>query len=75
MLPIEYDSRGHGFFFSRPVGRFPLITVSEGEVVALLVAQKAAEQITVGPRLKNRCNPPFRSLSRVLPARRVSLLP
>ena len=44
MLPIEYDSRGHGFFYSRPVGQFPLITVSEGEVVALLVAQKAAEQ-------------------------------
>lgn len=44
MLPIEYDSREHGFFYSRPVGQFPLITVSEGEVVALLVAQKAAEQ-------------------------------
>jgi predicted DNA-binding transcriptional regulator YafY len=44
MLPIEYHTREHGFFYSRPVGQFPLITVSEGEVVALLVAQKAAEQ-------------------------------
>jgi predicted DNA-binding transcriptional regulator YafY len=44
MLPIEYDRYEHGFFYSQPVGQFPLITVSEGEVVALLVAQKAAEQ-------------------------------
>ena len=44
VLPIEYDRRRHGFAYSRPVGQFPLITVSEGELVALLVAQKAVEQ-------------------------------
>jgi predicted DNA-binding transcriptional regulator YafY len=44
VLPIEYDRRRHGFVYSRPVGQFPLITVSEGELVALLVAQKAVEQ-------------------------------
>jgi predicted DNA-binding transcriptional regulator YafY len=44
VLPIEYDRGRHGFMYSRPVGPFPLITVSEGELVALLVAQKAVEQ-------------------------------
>jgi predicted DNA-binding transcriptional regulator YafY len=44
VLPIEYDRVRHGFAYSQPVGQFPLITVSEGELVALLVAQKAVEQ-------------------------------
>jgi predicted DNA-binding transcriptional regulator YafY len=44
VLPIEYDSARHGFAYTRAVGQFPLITVSEGELVALLVAQKAVEQ-------------------------------
>lgn len=44
VLPIEYDRCRHGFFYAQPVGQFPLITVSEGELVALLVAQKAVEQ-------------------------------
>lgn len=43
-LPIAYERVRHGFYYDRPVGQFPLITVSEGELVALLVAQKAVEQ-------------------------------
>ncbi len=44
VLPIEYDRARHGFFYTQAVAQFPLITVSEGELVALLVAQKAVEQ-------------------------------
>ena len=44
VLPIEYDRGRHGFAYSQAVGQFPLITVSEGELIALLVAQKAVEQ-------------------------------
>jgi predicted DNA-binding transcriptional regulator YafY len=44
LLPIEYDRERHGFAYTRAVAQFPLITVSEGELVALLVAQKAVEQ-------------------------------
>jgi predicted DNA-binding transcriptional regulator YafY len=44
MLPIDYDRVRHGFAYSRGVAQFPLLTVSEGELVALLVAQKAVEQ-------------------------------
>jgi len=44
VLPIEYDAVRHGYYYSQSVSQFPMITVSEGELVALLVAQKAVEQ-------------------------------
>ena len=43
-LPIEYDAIRHGYFYAGAVAQFPMVTVSEGELVALLVAQKAVEQ-------------------------------
>jgi predicted DNA-binding transcriptional regulator YafY/REP element-mobilizing transposase RayT len=43
-LPIEYDGPRHGYYYAHAVAQFPMITVSEGELVALLVAQKAVEQ-------------------------------
>src|ERR1041384_1776731 len=43
-LPIEYHPKEFGFFFSEPVTAFPNIEVSEGEITALLVAQKALAQ-------------------------------
>lgn len=43
-LPIEYDAERHGFFYSRAVAAFPTMQVTEGELVALAVAQKALEQ-------------------------------
>lgn len=44
MLPIDYDSVQHGFHYTKPVGSFPAVNITQGEVVALLVAQKAIEQ-------------------------------
>jgi proteasome accessory factor B len=43
-LPIEYDSIHHGFIYTKEVNNLPTVALKEGEVVALLVAQKAAEQ-------------------------------
>lgn len=43
-LPIEYDPLRFGYFYSEPVTNFPSIEVSEGEIVALFVAQKALSQ-------------------------------
>jgi predicted DNA-binding transcriptional regulator YafY len=40
-LPIEYDALRNGFHYTERVTGFPAIEVSEGEVVALFVAQKA----------------------------------
>ena len=44
MLPIDYDSVQHGFHYTKPVSSFPAVNITQGEVVALLVAQKALEQ-------------------------------
>ena len=43
-LPIDYDSARHGFCYTEPVTSFPAVQITHGEVVALLVAQKAVEQ-------------------------------
>lgn len=44
LLPIDYDSSRHGFCYTKPVTSFPAVQITHGEVVALLVAQKAVEQ-------------------------------
>jgi len=43
-LPIEYDNRRHGYYYSEPVENLPLVQITEAELVALLIAQKAIEQ-------------------------------
>jgi len=43
-LPIEYDQLHFGFVYTEPVTSFPTIQVSEGEIVALFIAQKALQQ-------------------------------
>ena len=43
-LPIEYDARRYGYFYTKPVDQFPSVPVTEAEVFALLVAHKAISQ-------------------------------
>ena len=43
-LPIEYDQLHFGFVYTEPVTSFPSIQVSEGEIIALFIAQKALQQ-------------------------------
>ena len=43
-LPIEYDPAIQAYRYSHPVRSFPTVQVSEGELMALLVAQRALEQ-------------------------------
>jgi hypothetical protein len=43
-LPILYDEMKFGFYFSKPVDRFPGVPVTEKELFALCVANKAIEQ-------------------------------
>jgi len=43
-LPLAYDRMKHGYFYTESVGNFPTVQVSHGELVALLIAQKAVEQ-------------------------------
>ena len=43
-LPIEYDSARIGYFYTEEVGAFPNIQITEGEIFALVVAEKALQQ-------------------------------
>lgn len=42
--PIEYDQDRRGFYYTRPVESLPLVTITEGEAIAIMVAQKAIQQ-------------------------------
>jgi predicted DNA-binding transcriptional regulator YafY len=43
-LPIEYDSRRNGYYYTSPVEQFPGVAVTEAELFSLLVAHKAIAQ-------------------------------
>src|ERR1035441_5022007 len=43
-LPVEYDSRRIGYFYTEEVSAFPNIQITEGELFALIVAEKALQQ-------------------------------
>jgi predicted DNA-binding transcriptional regulator YafY len=43
-LPLEYHPQKNGYFYTQPVSSFPTLHISEGELFALLVAEKALQQ-------------------------------
>lgn len=43
-LPIAYNAERHGYYYSQEVASFPSLTISEGELLALVVAEKAMQQ-------------------------------
>ena len=43
-LPLEYDGSKFGYYYTEPVSSFPTLQITEGELVALLIAEKALEQ-------------------------------
>jgi len=43
-LPVEYDSRRYGYHYTQEVSSFPTVQISEGELFAMLVAEKALQQ-------------------------------
>jgi proteasome accessory factor B len=61
-LPIEYDSRRNGFYYTSPVEQFPGVAVTEGELFALLVAHKAIAQYH-GTPFERPLDTAFRKLS------------
>ena len=64
-LPIAYDQLHFGFTYSEPVTGFPTLEVSEGELVALFVAQKALEQYH-GTSFERPLRTAFEKMSRAL---------
>ncbi|MBI2950112.1 MAG: WYL domain-containing protein [Verrucomicrobia bacterium] len=43
-LPLEYDEVRHGYYYTQEVRSFPTLQITEGELFALLVAEKALQQ-------------------------------
>ena len=43
-LPIEYDGRRFGYRYTEEVSAFPTVQITEGELFALVVAEKALQQ-------------------------------
>jgi len=43
-LPLEYDGSRHGFSYTQKVDAFPTMQITEGELFALVVAEKALQQ-------------------------------
>ncbi len=43
-LPLEYDGRRWGYYYTQEVSSFPALQITEGELFALLVAEKALQQ-------------------------------
>ena len=64
-LPLAYDAVKHGFRYTAPVRDFPMMKVSQGEVAALLLAQKSLEQFR-GTTFERPLAAAFRKLSHSL---------
>lgn len=43
-LPIEYDGSRFGYYYTETVNAFPTNQITEGELIGLLIAEKALEQ-------------------------------
>src|SRR6267142_5588271 len=39
-LPLEYDPKRYGYYFREAVGKFPMVQISERELVSVFMAQK-----------------------------------
>jgi len=64
-MPVEYDAAKHGFHYTAAVHDFPVMKVSQGEVAALLLAQKSLEQFR-GTTFERPLAAAFRKLSHSL---------
>src|SRR5689334_23123325 len=43
-LPLEFDRRRFGYHYTEEVSSFPTVQITEGELFALVVAEKALQQ-------------------------------
>ena len=67
-LPIDYDSVRRGFLYTKEVKNLPMVALTEGEIVALLVAHRAAEQYR-GTPFEKSLRSAFERLIEGLPSR------
>lgn len=43
-LPIAYDQKGGGYRFTQPISSFPMVELTDAELVSVLIGQKALAQ-------------------------------
>jgi predicted DNA-binding transcriptional regulator YafY len=65
-LPLEYDGARRGFYYTEPVSAFPTLQITEGELFALLVAEKALQQYR-GTNYEKPLVSAFKKMSASLP--------
>ena len=65
-LPIEYDGARFGFIYTQEVSSFPSMQITEGEMFALLVAEKALQQYR-GTSFEKPLLSAFRKMAESLP--------
>src|SRR5437867_1199676 len=65
-LPVEFDRARNGFHYTQEVGSFPTLQITEGELFALLVAEKALQQYR-GTTFEKPLLSAFKKLAAVLP--------
>ncbi len=65
-LPLEWDAQRNGYHYTEEVDAFPTLTITEGELFALLVAEKALQQYR-GTPYEKRLVGALKKLERSLP--------
>jgi len=65
-FPIEYDGKKWGYFYTKEIGSFPAFAVTEGELFAVLVAEKAMQQYR-GTNLEKPLMSAFRKMAGMMP--------
>src|SRR5256885_3568552 len=65
-LPIEFEVARNGFRYTQEVGSFPTLQITEGELFALLVAEKALQQYR-GTSFEKPLVSAFRKMAASLP--------
>lgn len=65
-LPLEYDAAHGGYHYTETVSAFPTLQITEGELFALLVAEKALQQYR-GTNFEKPLLSAFKKMSASLP--------
>jgi len=65
-LPIEFDVARNGYFYTEEISAFPTMQITEGELFALVVAEKALQQYR-GTSFEKPLLSAIRKMEQVLP--------
>src|SRR5437773_6959186 len=65
-LPIEFAGARNGFHYTQEVGSFPTLQITEGELFALLVAEKSLQQYR-GTTFEKPLRSAFKKMAAALP--------